>query len=105
MHFQSYHLRLAGTVNHYLKIRKISFIAIWENLESYKEFIESDNYLEYSNNLLYTNQWGGNIEIASIVKTFNSEINIYTRNNIRTKKLLYTKEPQIRNIINESINN
>ena len=80
----------------------LSFKNVWENLESCKEFIESDNYLEYFNNLLYSNQCR---EKASIAETFNSKINIYTRNIIRTKKLLYMKEPQIRSIINENINN
>lgn len=45
--FKAISLRITGTVNLYQQFRKICFKEIWQNLDKYKDFLISDNHLEY----------------------------------------------------------
>ena len=84
--FKAISLRITGTVNLYQQFRKICFKEIWQNLDKYKDFLISDNHLEYLEKLLYSNEWGGNIEFQAIANVLDAIINIYTRE-IKVKAL------------------
>ena len=100
--FKTISLRVTGTVNLYQEFRKICFIEIWKKLDRYKDFLENNNHLEYLKKLLYSNEWGGSIELQAIANVLNANINIYTGEMIRGTREIKVKGLTLRNKINNS---
>ena len=44
-------------------MRKLCFTQIWENIDHYKEFFGTKDTFGYLKRMIYSNEWGGNVEL------------------------------------------